>query len=296
MKSQPKVALRQRLNSRVIWMITGSVLATALTGCGPETPKGQVLAIVNKQEVTAQDLNAEARAEGAAATGDVKLLLQRVIARIVLAQEAHTKGLDQTPGYPSELKRIEQTLLAQKLITSTLKPPPPPTPDQLATLISSHPYMFGQRTKVQLSQVALPAGVDVKSLSGLDTLDAITSRLKQLAAPGSESVQSEDKIADTGALDPALAEKLVSEEPGKVFFLQGANVVLAVVVRSVTPMPMPPDQEQALASKLWMQNATQQAVNAQVNQLKKVANIQYQAGYEPPGTPPDKVAPKEAAK
>ncbi|MBV9509021.1 MAG: hypothetical protein JO303_01915 [Caulobacteraceae bacterium] len=267
-----------------------ALLAAGVAGCSGHTPQGQVVAVVNNQEITYQDLNAEARAEGQGAPADPKILLQKVISRVLLAQEAKNQGLDRNPAYPSDLKRLEQTLLADKLVQSTLKPPRQPAEAELQALMDAHPNIFKDHARIQLLETPLPAGIDLKSVQNLESMDALVLRLKELGSP----VTPQSKTVDSADLDPGLAQKLASEPQGSLFLLQGQaqgqGMTVAIVVQAQTPEPLPDDAAHALAARLFAQQQTAAQIQAQVQRLKAAANIQYQPKFEPQQTNPGAAA------
>ena len=276
-----------RRNGKTLAVAT---LALALADCSDHKPTGQVVAIVNNQEITAQDLNAEARGEGAGRAADPKILLQKVVARVLLAQDAHKRGLDRYPGYPSDVARMQQTFLAQKLVQSTVKPLTSPTPQQLNAFMEAHPFTFKNRERIDLTELQIQGSDAVKSVQGIDSLSALTARLKMLNSP----VKQQDRTVDTAELPPPLAAKLLSEPTGELFYVQGPDVALAIVIKSRSPISAPEDQQAKLAARMLAEFTGQQQVNAQVEKLKGGAKITYQPRFAPPPQPAKPAAPIKA--
>jgi len=126
------------------------VIPSLGAGCSQQGAKGQVIATVNGEEITPQDLEAEARSNPALAQADTSLLLQRVVARTLMAQAAHSRGIDHYPGYPSDITRLKQDFIAQRFMRSNLKTPPTPTSADLEKIMAANPYEFGQRQSVTI--------------------------------------------------------------------------------------------------------------------------------------------------
>ncbi len=276
-----------RSNSKTIAVAS---LAVLLADCNGHTPTGQVVAVVNNQEVTTQDLGAEARADGpAAASADPKLLLQKVIARILLAQDAHKRGLDRYPGYPSDIARLQQGFLAQKLVQTTVKPVTAPQPGQLSAFMDARPFMFKDRARLTLTEVQMPGADSVKTVQGIQSMSELISRLKALNV----TYKQQDRTIDSAELPPPLAQKLASEPEGQLFFVQGPDVALAIIIKSRTPISVPPEEENKIATRLLTEVSGQQQVNAAVEKLKSSAKITYQPRFAPPA--PGAKAPTPAA-
>ena len=258
----------------------------------PKVTKGQVLAVVNGQEVTGQDLASEARADGGG-TQSRQAVVQRVIARILLAQAAHDNKLDSYPGYPSDVGRLQQDFLAQKMLKAAVKPPGKPTPAQQASFIAGHPNIFTNRTRLQADEIRFQSLDDMKSLNGAQTIAAVASRLQSLNVPFTR----ESRAIDTAELPAPLAEKLMTLPAGQIFFLREQDVVLGVVIQGRQAVTLTSEQQAAIASQIMARASVQGQVDAEVKKLRTAAKITYQSGYAPtpPKPQPAPSAPKPAA-
>ena len=248
-----------------------------LSGCGGgATPKGQVVAVVNGQEVTFQDLSAQARMDGANQPNS-KVLLQKVIGRMLLAQEAHQKGLDRYPGFPSDMTALKQNFLAQKEVRASVKPTPTPSGSQIAAFMSAHPALFARRAKVQLTEITIHDGIDRKSLQGPESMDQLERKLTSLNVAFDRRQQQ----VDTAEIPAALAARVLDSADGTLTFIDGPRETLAFTVTGRTPVSLPPDAEQALAVRLIQQQAGQQQVNTLLQAQESRAHIAYQKGFAP---------------
>ncbi len=240
-----------------------------------------MLAVVNGQEVTAQDVAAEQRASPAEGRQSPPLVLQHVVARVLLAQGAHAQKLDRYPGFPSDMARIQQSILAQKLLQTTVKPAVKPTPADVDRFIADHPYAFRNRMRVNVDEIRFQSSDNMKSVQGADSLPAVLSRLKTLGM----QVDHQSRTADTAQLPTFFAQKLATTPIGELFYLRDRNNVLGIVITGREPVTVAPEQLQAEAAQLMTQLATQQQVEAEVNRLRTQAKIAYQSGYAPPPPP-----------
>ena len=248
-----------------------------LAGCGGHgAPKGQVVAVVAGQEVTFQDLAAQARIDGVA-RADPKALLQKVIGRVLLAQEAHRKGLDRYPGYPSDMAALQQNFLAQKEARANLKPTAPPNAAQVAAFAAAHPALFARREKVGLNEIVIHDGLDRKSLQDPGDMNQLERRLNALNA----SFDRRQLQVDTAEMPPALAMRVLEAPDGALTFIESPRETLAFTVTSRAPVTLSQDAEQALASRLIMQQSEQQQVDRLLQAQESHAKIAYQKGYAP---------------
>jgi EpsD family peptidyl-prolyl cis-trans isomerase len=253
------------------------LLSAALAGCGTPAPKGQVLATVNGREVTGQDLLAEQRASGVQDGGDRRVLLQRVVSRVLLAQAAHARKLDTYPGYPSDVARVQEEFLAQKTLRSVVKPPLASTAAQVTEFMGSHPYMFASRMNIQLDEIRFQTGDGLKSLSGLNEMQAVVSRLKSL----NTAFNRQTRTIDTAQLPPVVADQLAKTTIGELRLFQKDGVGVGVVVLARSPLILASDQQQTMARRLLAEGMVQGQADNELTRLRGLAKIAYQPGYAP---------------
>ncbi len=251
-------------------------LALAVVACKPGGPSGQVVATVNGKEITNQDLVSEAQASGR--NQSAQAVLQRVIARVLLAQYAHEQKLNSYPGYPSDLVRIQQTFLAEKAVAKLVKSSGPPTPAAIAALEAAHPYQFAQRARMQTQEIRFETADDLKSLQGANDLPQVLSKLKALNV----TVDQKSVVLDTAQMPDQLSARLVAAPLNQLQFFRQGNVVLGIVITAREPVVGTQEQEAALATQLMGRMAVQNQFDAALNGLRAKAKIVYQKGYAPP--------------
>jgi hypothetical protein len=261
-------------------LCSGLVALAALTaGCHQQGGGGQVLATVNGQEITPQDLQAEARSNPGLAKADSSVLLQRVIARALLAQAGHNRGMDRYPGYPSDIARLKQDFIAQRMARSSLKAPPTPTAADLAKVMADNPYSFARRQNVTVDDITMqPPPGSAESLESLKYPSDIMARLTRLSIPNSRRTVT----LDTAKIPAALAARLSTESVGDLFFVRNDNELAAMTVTARTPVVTPPEEQQAAATQIFQSAKVQDEIEALVGQLRASAKIVYTNGFVPP--------------
>jgi EpsD family peptidyl-prolyl cis-trans isomerase len=253
-------------------------LAATSAACHRQGPAGQVIATVNGQEITPQDLQAEARSNPALAQADASVLLPRVIARALLAQAGHNRGMDSYPGYPSDLARLKQDFIAQRMVRASLKAPAKPTPAELAKVMADNPYSFARRQSITVDDISMqpPPGA-VGSLESLKYPDDIMERLNRLSIPNNRRTLT----LDTAKIPAALAARLSTQDVGALFFVRDNNELAAMTVTGRTPIAARPDEEEAAATQMFQAAKVQDEIEALVAQLKSQAKIVYRNGFVP---------------
>jgi hypothetical protein len=249
------------------------------TGCSQHGIKGQVIATVNGQEITPQDLQAEARSSPTLAGADSSILLQRVVARTLLAQAAHNQGVDNYPGYPSDIARLKQEFIAQRFARASLKTPPAPTPAELAKVMADNPYAFAQRQNVTIDDLTMqPPASAVASLVTLKYPADVITRLTRLNIPYSRRTVT----LDTAKVPGPLAARLAMEPIGELFFVRNDTQLAAMTVTGRAPIVAPPEVATASATQIFEGAKVQQQIRDLVGHLRAQAKIVYGNGFVPP--------------
>jgi EpsD family peptidyl-prolyl cis-trans isomerase len=266
-------------------------LTLLAAGCSQQAQtKGQVIATVNGKEITPQDLQSEARSNAALAQADSSVLLQRVIARELMAQAAHNQGLDRYPGYPSDIARLKEDFIAQRLARASIKPPAAPTAAELAKVMASNPYAFAQRETVTVDDITMtPPEGSVQSLESLKYPSDVIGRLARLNTPYSRHTLT----LDTAKVPAALAARLATAPLGEQFFVRSEGQLAAMTVTARAPNAAPPEDATASATQLFQGAQVQQQLQALIGQLRAKAKIVYGNGFVPPNKP-DALAAKNS--
>src|SRR3712207_2331146 len=109
------------------------MIAAALmlfVGCDSGRVSGQVVAVVDGQEIAIPELNAEARARGLVIGNDRAVrdrVLQDLIDRKLLVKAALERKLDRTPDHLLAKRRSDELLLAGALLETLGRRRPPLT-------------------------------------------------------------------------------------------------------------------------------------------------------------------------
>lgn len=210
-----------------------SVAATGLPGCSKQTG-GQVAAVVNNEEVTIQDIRAEASAEGFPADSDFQtiapIVLQRVIERKLFAEYGRNQGLDRTSEFIARRQASEETILSALSARDLVGHLSPVSDAQIKAFIAGNPTLFAQRQKVQLDQIRFPAPLHREHIKDLDALGTIDKVEAQLKAEGVRTVRANAGL-DTGTLEPAVAKQIVGLPSGQIFDVTiGDSSVISVII------------------------------------------------------------------
>jgi peptidyl-prolyl cis-trans isomerase C len=278
-------ALQYTPHFRLAVSLSALIAVSTLGGC-QKKPGGQVVAVVNNEDITQQELRAEAEAQAPglpagplpdALAADV---LQRVIDRNLLAQYARDQGLERGPEYVARRRQLDQTLLAtlgMRKLSGTLSTP---TPADVQQFIASNPTLFAQRQRLALDQIRLATPKDPKAiqeLTKLSTLDAIAQKLTADRTPFSRGAT----VLDTASVAAGVAKQIVTLPSGEIFDLStnGTTFISAITGRASDATSS--DSWTAPATEALRRDRLSKSLAASMEKLRKAAKISYDSAFKP---------------
>lgn len=270
-------------------MLAGAMALTLIAGGCAKKVGGQVVAIVNGQEITQQELNAELNGAqippGADKKAIMSQLLQRVIERKLLVAKAKKDGLDQSPTYLAQVQKATDAILIDLVASKLGKNLPLPTASSADAFIAQNASLFGDRKRYQLDQIVFPGTKDaalIQKLSAAKTMGDIESALNAAGVP----FQSGKNAIDTAALPPQVAAQIAALPPGEPFLVPQNGQIIASVIRGTEAVPVNTSQARPAATALLRRQALQKAMTDQIAAERKTATIEYGPGFGPPKATP----------
>lgn len=282
-------------------LIAAAGLAAMLSACGGSggTPTGQVVATVDGQEITANELRMELGGAKAGTPEAQKELerraLQSIINRKLLAKAAADQKLDQAPEFAMQKAKADELVAISALERKLSAAVPQPSKQEAERFVSDHPDSFAQRKLFVVDQVVAP-GVPqavLREMQPLKTLDQVEQLLTQRGVPHQRAVGA----IDGATSDPEMVKKIAALPPGEVFVVPNQGGVLINQVREARTDPFTGDRAVAIAQQMLRQRKTGEMVRNQMQQiaLQGASTVKYNADYGPPvGAPGASGAPKDA--
>jgi peptidyl-prolyl cis-trans isomerase C len=269
------------MRQRILFAIT---LALVASSCQKKA-EGQTVAIVNNEEITSAELNAELNANGTAGVGDTKefraAALQRLIDRKLVVQQAKKDGLDKSPEFLNQQRRLTEDLLINMLISRQANTSQLPSADDINRFEASRPQIFTKREIWTLEQILYPLPKDqslIAKLSATKTLDEIA---QLLTASHIQFTRNTRKV-DTAVFPNGIYERINSLPAGEPFIVPGQKQAVASVISSRQPAPLNADQARQAALGLLKRENLQKIIQDRVKGLRSTAKIEYQPGFGPP--------------
>ncbi len=277
-------------------LVATIALGVALAGCSKK-PTDQVVAIVNGEEISLPELNAELGQAQVPAGVDKKLvqqqLLQRLVDRRLLAQAAKETGLDRDPAFIVEQRRVNESLLVEKLAKRTNDSIPVPTAAEVDKFMASNPSLFAGRQIYGVDQIAFATPADPTRLAALEpakTQAEVIAVLQKLNIP----FQRANRAVDSASVPPEQMQKILSLPKGEPFVVPSNGQVTVNVITGSKPEPLPAADARAAAVRVLRSQSLSKLGEARLKEARTKAKIEYQTGFAPPAKPGAAAAPAAA--
>ena len=261
------------------------LLSTALivAGCDRKA-EGQSVAIVNGEEITSSELNGEIALANLPATLDKKAatsrILQAMVDRRLLAQQARTDGLDKSPEFISRQRRATEDLLLNMLASRKLNTTKLPAAREIESFEASRPEVFAQREVWNIDQIqyATPTDPELnKKIIAINTLPELAAILD-----ANDVRYAKTKARISSAVVPhAMYAKINALKPGEVFIVPAGQRTVANVIVTREAAPLADDAKRPIAVQALRQEQGVKAMEAQLKDLRAKAKIEYKAGFKP---------------
>ena len=266
---------------RILAAISLAVLATGCT----RKAEGQTVAVVNGEEITVPDLNFALDLAKVPDTADKNAarsqVLQQLVDRRLLAEQARKEGIDKTPEFLNRERRADEDLLISMLANKRLNTAQLPSDREVQNYITTHPEMFGSRETWSLDQLVFNVPADnaqkeqIKNAHSIDQLIAVLQTNKI-------NYQRQKNQLDTAVIPPELYSKLRSVPAGEPFAVQMGNRMVASAVVGRDPHPIADAQAKPVAVEAMRKAQTGKGLQDLLKSLRSQAKIDYQPGYAPP--------------
>lgn len=270
-------------------------LATlSVAGCGKEAT-GQVAAVVNGEEITLQEINAElgstAIPDGVDKKAVQQAALQRIVERRLLAQAARDDELDKTPDYLLRERQLRDALLVQLMGQRAERALKVPGQQEIDKFIADNPVMFGNRKQLMVDRIqfALPKNPDqLKALEDDHSMDAVAARLQQMGI----EFRRDNTQVDSAALGQQRLQQIQALPAGEPFVIPENGVVTVGVITGERAEPVSPANARPIAVQAIRNKQLTDTIQQRLKQSRAAAEIEYQPGFAPAANSPASASKK----
>jgi peptidyl-prolyl cis-trans isomerase C len=264
-------------------IVAAVALGVVVSGCQRKA-EGQTVAVVNGEEITVPDLNFALSVakipDSVDKTQARTQVLQQLIDRRLLAEQARKEGIDKTPEYLNRQRRADEDLLISMLADRRLNTTQLPSDREIQTFIASHPGMFADREIWDLDQVQYPTIADpgIKAeMSGTKSMDQLIAVLQK----HNIAFNRQKNRLNTAAVPPEIYGKLKALPPGEPFTLTFGDRSVSNAIVGRQPQPLTGDQAKPAAVDALRKSQTTKSLQDLLKTLRGSAKIDYQSGYAP---------------
>lgn len=258
-------------------------LSLVIAACNKKA-EGQTVAIVNGEEITAAELNAELAAaripDGADRNQARSRVLQAMIDRRLLAQQAKKDGLDKSPEYLNRERKMDEELLIRMLASRQIDTAQLPSAAEVERYQASRPSMFARREQWNLDQLRFQMPTDAGVRAKLEAAQSLDQIGAALTEAGIAFTRQKNRL-DTAIIPQSLYGQLSSAgtEP---FIIPVGNQAVASVITSREPAAITGEQAKPVAVAAIRREQAQKLMQNRLTSVRQAAKIEYKEGFAPP--------------
>ncbi|WP_411291638.1 SurA N-terminal domain-containing protein [Sphingorhabdus sp.] len=258
-------------------------MAMLAAGCDKK-PEGQVAAVVNGDEITLKEINAEIGTanipEGADSKEIQKAALQRIVERRLLAQAAQEDGLDKTPEFLIRSRQVNDALLVQLLGQRAEKSFQVPDQAAIDKFMADNPSMFAGRKMyvVDRIQFALPA--DMSKLKSLESSHSMEEVAAQLNSLGIKFERGPAKM-DSAQLGQQRLNQILALPSGEPFVIPENGMVTVAIITGESPLVGNKAEMAQMATQALRRQALGKTLEDRLKQARAKGDIKYQPEFAP---------------
>ena len=255
----------------------------ALAGCSKNADqatatKGQVVANIGNEVVTTQELENEFRLANIAPDKQkdpavVKQVLNELVLRKYLLQQALNSKLDREPGVLLDLLRartqvLSNAYLSRKIAAKAI------SKEDIDKYMADNPSKFASRQLVTVEQIAFPIGSNTQAVVDANkdakSLDEVDQKLTVLDVPHSRSMG----VLNSGDIPENLFNAMQAKKADDVFFARSGTNGMFFKVKGEEARPLEGEAARNVARQLLRADA----LKAEIGMASVAANLE--AKYE----------------
>ncbi|MES2260804.1 MAG: EpsD family peptidyl-prolyl cis-trans isomerase [Pseudomonadota bacterium] len=252
--------------------------ALGLSACGEKEKKpGQALVSVNGEEITVLQLNEELQRAGTQPQQDGvrKQLLEALIDRQLLQNEAAKDKLDRDPKVMQAIERAKALIVAQAYMQKRIGSQVRPTKVEIDEYFAQHPEFFGNRKQFDMRELVIASKdmtVPLKTaMDGAKSLDEVAQWLD-----GHKVKYSRTQLSRTSAdLPPELSGKLLAMPKGQLFIIREGERSMLIQIADIKDSPVTLEGASAQIEQFLFNKKNKEAADAEIKRLRSAAKIDY---------------------
>ncbi|MCE7914345.1 MAG: peptidyl-prolyl cis-trans isomerase, EpsD family [Nitrosomonas sp. PRO4] len=250
-------------------------------GCNNQSKEkkpGQALVSVNDHEITMHQLNDELKHAGIRAEeyeAASKQLLESLIARQLIVDEAIRVKIDRTPEVMQARERANAQIIAQAYLKNIVNKVAKPSRSDIEEYFYSHPEYFAQRKQFDLTVLRLTNGnVDVDLKAIINEGKSLNEIINWLDKKNVEYVRHLTSRSTTD-LPLELAVIMRENDKNRVFVITEKGNDLLISINAIKENPITLKNATPFIEKYLMNRKVRQNTDAEIERLRSLAKIEY---------------------
>jgi len=283
-------------SARLGTLAVAVLAAVALSACqkkeaGPAPAAAasapQVVAKVNGEEITSQQLDYAVHQRRGAMRGDPdannRAALEELIDRELEAQQARKLKLDEQPQLQQTLEAFRRELLAREFLKNVVEKMPKPTDAEVQKYYDEHKAMFADRQSYNLKRYEITVEADKRNAVA-EKAGSFKSGAELDAWLKSQGLKFETAplVVASEQLQGPVGDRLKALKPGQALAQPGGVGAAAFLLESLQPAPKTlqdarPQIETVLGAEL-----RRTTLSSAAKDLRKDAKVEYRGTYANP--------------
>lgn len=260
------------------------VLALVLSSCDRKA-EGQTVAVVNGEEITASELNAElqrANIPPGEATKEARArVLQGLVDRELLTQQAEEAGIDKSPEFVTQERLLRDNLLINMLVSRQLNTAELPSAENINKFEASRPEMFAGREMWTLQQLVYPTPENPAIKKKIEATKSLDEIARVLNENGIAFTRNTNRV-DTASFPHDIWTRVRQLPQGEPFVFVANDRTIASVVTEREAAPRTGEQARPTVLAALRKQTADEVLKKRLEAARKSAEISYQPGFEPP--------------
>lgn len=264
-------------------LLAGAIVSLTLQACNAE-PTGQVVAVVNGEEITQGELNAEIGELPETALGNKEAIrrqvLQQIVDRRLMAQVAKEEGFDRDPLFVTRERRLREELLVQMYGQKQNETIRVPDGAAVKKYLAENPGKFSERAEYIVDQIVFGMPGDQQVLKALEadkTLAEVEATLKRFKLDYSRGPNS----LDSASVPSSVLKQILALPAGEPFVIPVQGSVTVSVITGRKPVPTTEQEAAPLAAQAMRTQNLTDLLQTRLKDARAKADIEYQKGLEP---------------
>jgi EpsD family peptidyl-prolyl cis-trans isomerase len=251
------------------------MLVLALSACGnKQKAASQSIVKVNDDEITVHQLNAELERLNAPNVSK-KDVLDGLIARQLLVDQAEKKKLDRDPRVMQAVERAKDQIIAQAYLQTRMSNLPKPSETEIRDFYEKNPQLFSQRKQFDTHEL----NIQTKDLSPelaakMNTAHSLDEVQNWLEAH-QVKFTSVDATRNSAELPIEVINAISKMAPGSLFTVKQGDKSQLIELQEIRNVPLTLESARPKIVEFLMLQKSKQVADTEISRLRAAAKIEY---------------------